>query len=217
MKTLRYVLLLGVFTLSASQAIAATVTGLNTFSSGTPALASEVNDNFTNVKSAVDDNNSRISNLDLNNVYSVSAHAFTLSTVSGCTLAKDTFRAWFPTGNNCTASASVHLPHNSTVSSLDCQLRDNSASSAAMLFALHRITTTTATLSRSPIFVTPSSVDSSSWQTLSDITPLSGSAALIDNSKFYYTITVSMGTNGVGNAGIQLALASCTIKYNRNL
>ncbi|MBC2714107.1 MAG: hypothetical protein HGJ92_02245 [Desulfobacteraceae bacterium] len=36
------------------------VTGLTTFSSGTPAVASEVNDNFTAVKTAVDDNDAAI-------------------------------------------------------------------------------------------------------------------------------------------------------------
>lgn len=45
---------------SINMASAGDVTGLTTFTSGTPAVASEVNENFNAVKTAVDDNNSRI-------------------------------------------------------------------------------------------------------------------------------------------------------------
>lgn len=46
-------------TFSTGVATAGDVTGLTTFTSGTKAVAAEVNDNFTAVKTAVDDNNSR--------------------------------------------------------------------------------------------------------------------------------------------------------------
>lgn len=49
-----------------STAIAGNVTIPNTFSSGTKAVAAEVNDNFTAVKNAVDDNQSQIDNLTVN-------------------------------------------------------------------------------------------------------------------------------------------------------
>lgn len=48
----------------ASPLQAGSVTVPNTFSSGTPAVAAEVNGNFTAVKTAVDDNNSRITNIE---------------------------------------------------------------------------------------------------------------------------------------------------------
>lgn len=51
---------LGAALLSAAAVQADPVAGLQTFSSGTPARASEVNDNFTAVKSAVDDNHEEI-------------------------------------------------------------------------------------------------------------------------------------------------------------
>ncbi len=47
--------------LSMTSAVAGNVTISNTFQSGTPASAAEVNQNFTDVKVAVDDNDSRIS------------------------------------------------------------------------------------------------------------------------------------------------------------
>ena len=50
--------------LSLPTAQASDVTGLTTFTSGTPARANEVNDNFGAVKSAVDDNHARIAALE---------------------------------------------------------------------------------------------------------------------------------------------------------
>ena len=56
-----YFLLLTLTTVVVSlPAMAGSVTGLTTFSAGTPAKASEVNGNFTTVKTAVDDNDNRI-------------------------------------------------------------------------------------------------------------------------------------------------------------
>jgi len=54
-----------------SSAIAANVTGINTFSPGTPAVADEVNKNFEAVTSAVDDNFKRIQNLPGSGILSV--------------------------------------------------------------------------------------------------------------------------------------------------
>jgi hypothetical protein len=71
--------------------IAGTVTGLTTFTANTPARASEVNGNFTAVKTAVDDNqaqitalNARIAALEaqLANVAALTAH-LSLQTVNG--------------------------------------------------------------------------------------------------------------------------------------
>jgi hypothetical protein len=48
----------------AQAVLASDVTGLTTFSAGTPAVASQVNGNFTAVKSAVDNNHARITTLE---------------------------------------------------------------------------------------------------------------------------------------------------------
>lgn len=50
--------------LGSSVAVAGSVTIPNTFTSGTPAVAGDVNDNFTAVKTAVDDNDARVTELE---------------------------------------------------------------------------------------------------------------------------------------------------------
>jgi hypothetical protein len=55
---------LGVISSVAMVVSASSVTGLNTFTPNTPAVAADVNTNFTQVKSAVDDNDTRITALE---------------------------------------------------------------------------------------------------------------------------------------------------------
>lgn len=64
MRTSLGYLSMGLLLLSITMTQAGDVVGLKTFVSGTPALASEVNDNFNAVKNAVDDNQSRVSTLE---------------------------------------------------------------------------------------------------------------------------------------------------------
>ena len=59
MKVISILLLLGSVCVSSS-AVASELAVPNTFSAGTPAKASEVNDNFTAAKTAVDDNFARL-------------------------------------------------------------------------------------------------------------------------------------------------------------
>jgi len=54
----------GLLLMASAAAHAGEVAGLKSFTSGTPALASEVNGNFNAVKSAVDDNHSRLTTLE---------------------------------------------------------------------------------------------------------------------------------------------------------
>jgi len=54
----------GVLVALSATLLASQVTGLMTFTSGTPARAADVNGNFTAVKTAVDDNNARIAALE---------------------------------------------------------------------------------------------------------------------------------------------------------
>jgi len=60
MKTIYALVSSSILIFTSTCAVAGSVTGLTTFSANTTARASEVNDNFTAVKSAVDDNDSRI-------------------------------------------------------------------------------------------------------------------------------------------------------------
>lgn len=209
MKIFYKVLLMGVFALSATQAIAASVTGLNTFSSGTPALASEVNDNFTNVKSAVDDNDSRLTNLESGAV-TVHSLDFKLTGGSSCTQFNDYTAMHFPSGNNCTALTSIALPHNRKLTSLSCYVYDNSGNSLAIYAWLQRSTTSGNTMTVSTIFVTPTSINSTSNQNISDNTLGSPSYEVIDNTNYSYHLAMA---TGAANAGTLLKLRSCTVNY----
>lgn len=66
MKKLILTLMSAFFVLASSQAYASDVTLPNTFTAGTPARAAEVNGNFTAVKTAVDDNNARLTAVEAN-------------------------------------------------------------------------------------------------------------------------------------------------------
>ena len=67
MNKLNHILLIAIImAVTSLSAIAGSVTGLTTFTGGTPALASEVNTNFAAVKSAVDDNHNRLSSVETN-------------------------------------------------------------------------------------------------------------------------------------------------------
>lgn len=55
-----FVVVAAIAALASTRALAGSVTGLTTFTAGTPAKSSEVNGNFSAVKTAVDDNSARI-------------------------------------------------------------------------------------------------------------------------------------------------------------
>jgi hypothetical protein len=59
-KKILFIALVSMLLMSTTTAFAGSVTTLNTFSSGTSAVAAEVNENFSAVKDAVDDNDDRI-------------------------------------------------------------------------------------------------------------------------------------------------------------
>jgi hypothetical protein len=70
-KKILFIALVSMLLMSTTTAFAGSVTTLNTFSSGTPAVAAEVNENFSAVKDAVDDNDDRIND----NATNLASHA----------------------------------------------------------------------------------------------------------------------------------------------
>lgn len=63
-KLCRLVLIASATSIAAFPAAAAQVSGLTTFTAGTPAKAAEVNDNFSAVKAAIDDNDVRLTEVE---------------------------------------------------------------------------------------------------------------------------------------------------------
>lgn len=200
MKNLRYLLLLGVFTLSASQSIAATVTGLNVFSSDTPALASEVNDNFTTIQEAIDDNFNKINQ----RAVSVLAPAF-VQTDGDCTVKMNAQNYYYTAGTSCWAAASVQLPDKAIMNSLSCTILDDT-SNQYVEFQLLRVPNISA--NKTVIFSTPGSVDSASYQILNDDTAIAGTD-IVDNTNYAYAIFAS--SIGMTSAGALLKISSCRV------
>lgn len=118
-------------------ALAGGVTGPTTFTAGTPAKASEVNGNFSAVKTAIDDNDARLTTIENKiaaaGAVSVTAHAFSdfygnTADASGCHFVRSQNFGYFQeTSGGCIASASVALLHGATLQSLTCLIYDNEA------------------------------------------------------------------------------------------
>ncbi len=119
-----------VLTLAAGSAWADAVTGLTTFTSGTPAVADEVNANFAEVADSVDDNNTRITNLQNSyagtQYYVIGHHELTESQNTYSYTQNDV--ALNPTTGDFYYS-NFHLPQGAIVQSVSAYVEDNDASS----------------------------------------------------------------------------------------
>jgi len=215
---------------------AGTVTIPNTFSSGSAAVAQEVNDNFTAIKTAVDDNDSSINsnggNISTNTTNitsntadiaalqastgfaSVSAFAFQDEDASrNCrwTVNVGTSAGYYAVGGDadCDPVAGIQLPHGVTVKSLSCTVYDNTTANNIQSIRLLRVGLTSGSLST--VFVTGGSVDASGLQKLTDST-VPSSFALIDNSDNVYNLEIRFGA-GTDVAGGQVTLKGCTVSY----
>lgn len=213
--------------LCAGSAFAGPVNIPTTFTSGTPAVASEVNGNFTAVKSAVDDNNTRINtnlttnnsqNTRLNNLenpsgaVSVAGLAFTDESggAAGCQTERNTevYFRFAGAGGNCDAMAPIQLPQGDTVTSLSCTILDNNAAGAAQIAVqLRRIAFSNGVAST--IFTTPNSVDSVSVAQYADATATAGTA-VIDNNTYSYALKADFGTPV---PGASMRLYGCKVTH----
>lgn len=150
MKNITTYLLTVVFVLMTGPVWAGSVTIPNTFTSGTKAIAADVNANFNAVKSAVDDNDTRLSNVESNTVsktnptwnartgyISVSAAA-AQPIMNGYSYYKN----WGYIQNSGSSTefffVPLQLPHNATVTKLTVYWYDASAA-ADMTVTLRRV------------------------------------------------------------------------------
>jgi hypothetical protein len=199
--------------------LASEVTLPNEFVAGERARAGEVNENFTAVKTAVDDNHDRITELE-NQVaetgaVSVPPLAFSYEPndgLGGCVFQRIMTYAFFNNATgNCTAGAPVALPHNATITGVSCLLYDNQAAPSISQIVLQRISLTTGD-SDGLYFKFNSTTDSSLpvlYGTVNNGVP---GGSLVDNTAYVYYITVSFATAGLAPTS-NLRLYGCKIEY----
>ncbi|HFD32316.1 MAG TPA: hypothetical protein ENJ28_06380 [Gammaproteobacteria bacterium] len=185
----------------------------NTFTSGTAAVAAEVNDNFTAIKSAVDDNNNRLNELETGYV-SISSHAFrNENDVDDCrwTIRATGIYGYYQTGSDatCDAVAGIQLPHNATLTSLTCNLYDNELTVGTAVFGRLQRTNLSNTLQT--VITTPETVNSTDAQALTDTTIFTAGAEVVDNQNYTYRLAIFFDDTDV--AGSNLRLYGCTVGY----
>lgn len=208
---------------------AAEVSGLTTFVPNTPALAEEVNGNFDSVKSAVDDNDQRITDLEakvVDGAVSLSAFAFSEWTAStnpssACQMARLVTYAYFDLfwakSVGCKMTAPLHFPQGATVTGMSCLVDDSIYGTTEDTFfsnvSLRRLDLTTADLD--VIYHIPQSSTNAGRQTMTGTanTP-TATDLVIDNTQFAYTLMVSADFAGDVAAGNNLLLHGCKVEYS---
>ncbi|KGD64608.1 hypothetical protein Y5S_01974 [Alcanivorax nanhaiticus] len=208
---------------------ASEVTGLTTFVPNTPALAEEVNGNFDSVKTAVDDNDQRITDLEaklLDGAVSLSAFAFSewranTNPSSACQMSRLGTYAYFDLfwakSVGCQMSAPLHLPQGATVSGLSCLVNDNIYGTTEDTFfsnvSLRRLDLSTANLD--VIYRISQNSINVGLQTITGApnTP-EPNDLIIDNSQFAYTLMVSSDYASDVDAGDVLKLHGCKVEYS---
>lgn len=218
-------------TLYAHSAFTGPVTIPNTFESGEPALAAEVNGNFSAIETAIDDNDARITtNTDsiddvdsrLGTVetgfVSMSPSAFKPDGGAGCTwrvFATESYGA-FATGSdtNCDLVANVNLPHYANITELSCYFWDTSITDSIDAARLYRTNLTEAEPTPSTIYATTGTMFSNDTivRKFSDsITSVVG-ADVVDNSTYTYHLHIIF-SEGTDTADQTLRLYGCTVGY----
>ncbi len=207
-------LLVALTALGATTALAAPATIPNTFSAGTAAVAADVNDNFTALKAAIDDNDSKI-NTPSDGFVSVSAQAFrNEQTIDTCRWRSAQIQYGFfsntSTSTACDAVAGIQLPHNASITSFNCYLYDTSvANSVNARLYRQNIDGSASEL----IFETPITEGNAViTQALSDTTPANPGDEVVDNQNYAYSIMIDFdgGTDTVSTA---IRLYGCTVAY----
>lgn len=172
-----------------SQASAGSVTIPNSFTSGTPAIAAEVNGNFTAVKSAVDDNDSRISAIETGSISINLTGLIDDDDDDTCSLRRNiNGYSYYNTGSglNCAAYMPVALPQGRTLVNMSCTVFDNDGNAGSNVDGIDlRRSSLSAGVSQA-VFIGPASVESTSVQQLVVNAPVSGRAVIYNNAYTYY-------------------------------
>jgi hypothetical protein len=212
MKTIMNLLWLGLFLVASVTAHAGNVSGLTSFTSGTTAKASEVNGNFDAVKTAVDDNYSRLTAA---GAVSISAFAFSEATnntedLSGCHLKRSLDYDYFDNADiGCRVTAPISLPHGASISSISCLVYHDAAESTSSIYpaALNRVDLSTG--AEYTLFATSTATTASGLQTLTS-TPF-GTQIVNNNSNAYYVYLDFDLTGLTSPSGLRLY--GCKVPY----
>jgi len=212
------ILALGALNCTASLAGSATIP--NSFTAGEKAVASDVNNNFTALKSAIDDNDSRISNMETGFV-SISPAAFQSSNLSGCewqvvsTKNYGNFKTGSPSG--CDLIANVQLPHNASITTVTCYFYDGSDAESinGLRFTRHNLTDSDPQANSENIYVTAGTNGYTSaspyFQGQSDSVPTNVGDEVVDNQTYVYQLRVLFSETS--NVADSLRVTGCTIGY----
>ncbi|VAW51062.1 hypothetical protein MNBD_GAMMA05-940 [hydrothermal vent metagenome] len=185
----------------------------NTFTSGTAAVAAEVNDNFTAIKSAVDDNDSRLNALETGYI-SVSSHAFrNEDDVADCrwnTIVTGLY-GYYESGGVaiCDAVAGIQLPHKAVLTSLTCYLYDNDLSAGTAVFG--RLQRTNLSDALQTVITTPETLNSTDVQALTATTITTAGADVVDNQNYTYRLAVFFDDTDTSDTNLRLY--GCTVGY----
>lgn len=194
----------------------------NTFVSGEAAVAAEVNENFTALETAINDNDSRITALEatpapVTSYVSIPAHGMRPYT-SGCswlTQPGATFGEFdgATTTSYCEVVAAVNVLHGATLESLSCTVFDNDGDPSGLRASLRRVPVDGSTNTPSPIFSTNQSIDSVEVSTLTD-NVASESLTLVDNQNYAYFLHMSF-PNTTDTVGSLLQVFACSIGFSQ--
>ena len=196
------------------QATAGSVTIPNSFSSGTPAVAAEVNDNFSAVKTAVDDNDSRLTAIESGAVSVNLTGLIDDDDDDTCRLRRNSNGySYYNTGSgaNCAAYMPVSLPHGRTLLTMSCTVFDNDGVALNNIDAAYLRRSSLSTGSLGTVFNTSGSVESTAVQQLVDNLPTAG-MAVVDNTAYSYFISIPFDESDSGSL-TDIRVYSCAITY----
>lgn len=209
----------------------------NTFTSGTAAVAADVNENFTSLKTAIDDNNGRVTSLETNEasvLADVTAHDARLTSIevgvisippaafvensNGCDYTIETSRnyGYIKSGapGNCQLIAPVYLPHGRSMTGLTCYLRDNEApSDFDISLRQHDMTEVDPVAGSVGVYSLTTNFHQDSSVIMRTDTIIDGSPSddVIDNNTYHYQLRVNI--DNVFTGGDSLSIYGCTVSY----
>jgi hypothetical protein len=212
------ILLSAILALLCTAASASEVTLPNEFVAGERARAGEVNENFEAVKTAVDDNHNRITELESQiketGAVSIPVQSFDETAGGVCDFRRTQGYGYFdtPEGTTCLIGAGLNLPDGATITGGGCILYDNIPPGNIQL-----------SLIRTDISIVPNMITVFSSTPTSDepilaqavnITLNSAPAnAVVNNLLYAYSITAIFDTAGLEDSFDNLRLHNCTVTY----